>query len=66
MHDTGMRTHARVLETMKGKFSALKLRFGMNLTSSGGHSTPIFSITKAIHGTFSRDTENPKGKPKIH
>ena len=43
---TSMRTHARVLETMKGKFFALKLRFGMNLTSSGSYSKPLFSQYK--------------------
>ena len=39
----------------------------MNLTSSGSRSkTLIFQLYKALHGTFSRHTENPKGKPKIH
>ena len=28
--------------------------------------THIFSLYKAIHGTFSKHTENPKGKPNIH
>ena len=28
--------------------------------------TSIFSLYKAIHDTFSKHTENPKGKPKIH
>ena len=38
-----MRTHARVPETMRDKFSALKLRFGTNPTSSGSRSKPSFS-----------------------
>ena len=39
--------HARVLETMKGKFFfALKLGFGTNLASSGSHSKPPFSNYK--------------------
>ena len=28
--------------------------------------TPIFPLYKVLHGTFSRHTENPYGKPKIH
>ena len=28
--------------------------------------TPIFSLYEAIHGTFSKHTKNPKGKPKIY
>ena len=28
--------------------------------------TLIFSLYKAIHGTFSKHTKNPKGNPKIH
>jgi len=38
---TGMRTHVRVLETMKD--SALKMDFGMNPTSNGSRSKPLFS-----------------------
>ena len=37
-----MCTHFRFPETMKGKFSVLKLRFGMNPTSSRSHSKPPF------------------------
>ena len=37
-----MRMHARVLETMKDKFFTLKLRFGMNPTSSDSRSKPSF------------------------
>ena len=58
--------HAKVLETMKGKFSALKLRFGMNLTSSGSRSKPSFSQYKKPYMEPFQDTENPKEKPKIH
>ena len=46
MHASDLCMHARVPEIMKGKFFALKLRFGMNLTSSGGHSKPPFSQYK--------------------
>ena len=64
---TSMRTHVKVPETMKDKFFALKLRFGMNPTSSKSCSKPLFSqLYKAIHDTFSKDTENPKGNHKIH
>ena len=38
---TGMHTHVRVLETMKD--SALKMDFGMNPTSNGSCSKPLFS-----------------------
>ena len=34
---TGMHMHVRVPETLKGKFFALKLRFGINPTSSRSH-----------------------------
>ena len=40
---TSMCMHARVLETMKDKFFALKMRFGMNPTSFRRHSKPLFS-----------------------
>ena len=41
-----MRTHVRVLETMKCNFSALKVRFGMNLTLFESCSKPPFSQYK--------------------
>ena len=28
--------------------------------------TPFFPLYKALHGTFSKDMENPKRKPNIH
>ena len=28
--------------------------------------TAIFPLYKALHDTFLKHTENPKGKPKIH
>ena len=37
-----MCTHAKVPETIKDKFYALKLRFRMNLTSSRSRSKPLF------------------------
>ena len=42
----GRRIHTRPPETMEGKFFALKLRFGMNPTSSGSCSKPPFSQYK--------------------
>ena len=44
---TSMRAHVRVLETMKGKFSAFKTWFGMNLTSSRSRSEPHFLTIKS-------------------
>ena len=39
----------------------------MNLTSSGSRlKTLIFQLYKALHGTFTKHTENPKESPKIH
>ena len=39
----------------------------MNPTSSGSHFKPLFfPLYKALHGTFSKDMENPKRKPNIH
>ena len=60
---TGIRVHAKVPKTMKGKFSALKIGFGTNPTLFGSHSKPHFFTIK---GTFSKDTENLKRKHKIH
>ena len=42
----GMRTHVRVSKTIKDKFSALKLSFGMNPTLSRSNSKPSFSQYK--------------------
>jgi len=47
-----MCTHVRVLEIMKGKFSALKLRFGMNPTSSGSCSKPPFFFNIKSHAWY--------------
>ena len=43
---TGMHTHVRVPEIIKGKFSTLKPGFGMNPTSSKSYSKPLFSNYK--------------------
>ena len=43
VHKHGPMHVARVLETMKGKFFALMLRFGTNLTSSRRHFKLPFS-----------------------
>ena len=62
-----LHTHLGFQKPMKDKFFALMLRFGTNLTLSGSRSKPLFfSIYKGIRDTFSKHTENPKGKPKIH
>ena len=61
-----LRTWVGFQKPMKDKLSALMLRFGTNNTSSGSHFKSLFSQYKTIHGNFSRDRENPKGKPKIH
>jgi len=42
----GMRAHARVPEAMKCKSFAFKTLFGMNLTSFGSRSKPLFSNYK--------------------
>ena len=63
---TCMHTHARVLETIKFKFSTLKLRFGMNHTSFKSHSKLLFSHYKKPYMVDFQHIENPKGKPKIH
>ena len=43
---TGMHAHARAPETMKGKFLCIKDFFGMNPTSFGRCSKPLFSDYK--------------------
>ena len=63
---TSMRVHARVPETMKDKFSAFKIWFGMNPTSSGCHSKPLFSDYKKPYMVPFRHTENPRRKHKIY
>ena len=51
----GMRTHVRVLETMKDKFSTLKLGFGTNPTSSGSNSKlPFFNYKKSYMVPFEK------------
>ena len=61
---TGLRTHAKV---MKGSFSALSVRFGMNPTSFGSHSKPpFFNYINPYIVAFQNTTENPKEKHKIH
>ena len=43
---TNLRMQLGFLKPMKGKFSTLMLRFGMNPISSGSHSKPPFSQYK--------------------
>ena len=40
------RMHSDFQKTIQGKFFAFMLRFGMNPTSSGDHSKPLFSYYK--------------------
>ena len=60
-------TYVKVLETMKDKFFCIKTK-----VKNEYHiiwepfQTPIFSLYKAIHGSFSKHAEIPKGKHKIH
>ena len=42
MHAQALRTHTRVLETMKGKFFAFKTWFGTNPTSFSSRPKPLF------------------------
>lgn len=54
---TYTRTHARVPETMKDKFSALKLRFGINPTSFESHSKSPFSQYKKPYMVYFQKTQ---------
>ena len=63
---TGMRTHVRILETIKDKFSTLKLGFGTNPTSSGSRSKPPFFNYKSHTWYLLKNTEKLKGKHKIN
>ena len=57
---TDLRTKLRFQKPMKDKFSAT------NPTSFGSRSKPLFShYIKPYMAPF-QNTENPKGKPKIH
>ena len=51
---------------MKNKFFALILRFGMNFTSFGSRSKPLFSHYIKPDRAPLQNTENLKGKLKIH
>ena len=63
---TNLRTQLEFQKPMKGKFSALMLRFGTNPTSSGTYSKSLFShYIKPYMAPF-QNTENLKGEPKIH
>ena len=61
----GMHVQARVLETIKDKCSTFKIWFW-----NESHiilvlfQTSIYWLQKAIHGTFSKHIENPKGEKK--
>ena len=58
---------ARVLETMKDKFFYINVEvWNKSHFIWEPFQTPIFQLYKVIHGTFLKDTENSKGKPKIH
>ena len=47
---------------MKDKFFALKLRFGMNLTSSGSHSKPLFFNYIKPYMVYFKGQRKSKGK----
>ena len=53
----GMCMHVRVSKTMKDKFSALKLSFGMNPTLSRSNSKPSFSQYKKPYMVPFQNTE---------
>ena len=52
--------HAKVPETMKGRFSAFKTRFGMNPTLFGRNSKPLFSNYKNPYMVHFRNTQKIK------
>ena len=57
----------RVPKTMKDKFFCINVEvWNESYIVWEPFQTPIFSLYNAIHGTFSKHTENFKGKPKIH
>ena len=67
MHVPDLRAHARVPKTMKDKFFCIKAKvWNESHIVWEPFQSPIFSLYKAIHGTFSKHRENPKGKHKIH
>ena len=62
----GMRSLAKVLETMEGKFSAFKTWFGVNSTSFESHSKPLFSYYKKSYMIPSQNTKNiPRENTRI-
>ena len=63
---TDLCTQLGFQRAMKGKFSALKLRFGMNPTSSGSCFKPQFFNYIKPYMIYFKNTKNPKGKHKIH
>ena len=63
---TNLRMQLGFQKPMKDKFFALILRFGMNFTSFGSRSKPLFShYIKPYMASF-QNIENFKGKLKIH
>ena len=64
---TGMRVHARVQETMKCKLFYIKAKvWNESHIIREPFQTLIFELYKAIHSSFSKHIENPKGKHQIH
>ena len=61
-----MHVRARVSETMKEMFFALKFGFGMNCTLSGNHSIPLFFNYKMSYMVPFHNTKNPKEEHKIN
>ena len=55
-------TQLGLQRAMKDKFFALKLRFGMNLTSSGSHSKPLFFNYIKPYMVYFKGQRKSKGK----
>ena len=63
----GLTHAAKVLEIMKDKFFCINVKvWNESYIVWESFQTPIFSLYKAIHGTFSKHIGNPKRKIKIH
>ena len=63
----GTDLHIRVLETYERQIFCINVEvWNESYIVWEPFQTPIFSLYEAIHDTFSKHTENPKRKPKIH
>ena len=57
-----LRTHSDFQKVIQGKFSAFILRFGINPTSFGDRSKPLFSHYKNPYMVYFQTHRNPMGK----